>query len=96
MQSFFGVAASMLRGGAAAQQRLLLSRSSLVGIVEKWGWLAVSSASPSLSRHGPWRFLRCVCICVIALAIMRTQDAARDLSGARRPTRHSGAGVVQS
>ena len=27
-----------------------------------------SSAPPLPSRHDPWRFLRCVCICVIALA----------------------------
>ena len=27
-----------------------------------------SSAPPSPSRHDPWRFLRCVWICVIALA----------------------------
>ena len=26
-----------------------------------------SSAPPSLSRHDPWRFLRCVWICVIAI-----------------------------
>ena len=32
-----------------------------------WGWLA-SSAPPSPSRHNPWRFLRCVWICVIAIA----------------------------
>ena len=36
-----------------------------------------SSAPPSPSRHDPWRFLRCVWICVIAIAIMRTQGAAR-------------------
>ena len=35
-----------------------------------------SSAPPSPSRHDPWRFLRCVWICVIALAIMRSQGAA--------------------
>ena len=28
-----------------------------------------SSAPPSPSRHDPWRFLRCVWICVIAIAI---------------------------
>ena len=37
-----------------------------------------SSTPPSPSRHDPWRFLRCVWICVIALAIMRTQGAALD------------------
>ena len=35
--------------------------------------LRASSAPPLPSRHDPWPFLRCVWICVIALAIMRTR-----------------------
>ena len=40
--------------------------------------LRASSAPPLPSRHDPWPFLRCVWICVIAIAIMRTQGAALD------------------
>ena len=86
------VAASTLRGVAAAAPYALLSCRRHVELwAPVWGWLA----SPSQSRHDPWRFLPCVWICVIAMAIMRTQGAARDQSGARRPARHWGAGVVQ-
>ena len=40
--------------------------------------MRASSAPPLPSRHDPWRFLRCVWICVIALLIMRTHGAALD------------------
>ena len=68
------VAASTLRGVAAAAPYALLSCRRHVELwAPVWGWLA----SPSQSRHDPWRFLPCVWICVIAMAIMRARSVGR-------------------
>ena len=61
------VVASLRSAGAAAS-----APPSIRGSVER----GATSAPPSPSRHDPWPFLRCVWICVIAIAIMRTQGGA--------------------
>ena len=54
--------ALLLSGGAATSAPPSTSYSERV---------RASSAPPSPLRHDPWRFLRCVWICVIAIACMR-------------------------
>ena len=61
------VVALLLSAGAAAS-----TPPSIRGSVER----GATSAPPSPSRNDPWPFLRCVCICVIAITIMRTQGGA--------------------
>ena len=83
------------RAAAAALSELLPRRPwrhDCVGLTYSQGAEA-SSAQPSQSRHDQWRILQCALICIVAIAIMRTQGGTRDRWGTRLQSGHSGAGV---